>query len=396
MNQLLRVFLLSTLSAILIQGISLSAFAATGDTFTPYVFATMTHDSNLLRLSSSPTGTADSMRQVGAGMDVDWKVARQEILLTAAFNDNRFDRYSVLNYQGRDLKGRWNWQLADHLSGDAGYTNNLSIGSFENQQTLLSNQRIQQRSFFDGKWLFHPSWEAGIGVAKYKITYSDTIQSIWNREDDIWESTLQHLSTTSKLGVKLRETNGHYPDQPLDFVRLLDNGYHQRELLATLDWNGGGHNLFQGQAGTVQREHDHFSGRDYNGINARGTYTWLATGKVRLATTAWHEIWAYDDLTTSYSLNRGISLELSWSPVATITVSGKIQGETRDFLGDPGIVLSTTNRKDTGVMRQLRVNYQPAPSYSFYASVGSDIRDSNQPQYIYDSQMISIGATLQM
>ena len=393
------VFFLSILSAILLQGISLSAIAATGDTFTPYVFASVTHDSNLLCLSPSAitTNPADFVRQIGAGMNVDWKVARQEFLLTAAFNDNRFDRYSALDYIGRDLKGTWNWKLADHFSGDAGYTNSLSIGTFANQQVLVSNQRIQERSFFDGLWSFHPSWQAGIGVSKNKYSYSDILQSNLNSDTDVGEITLQYLSsTTSKVGIKLRETNGHYPNQAIDYVSMISDGYQQREILATLDWNDGGHNLFKGEAGTVQRKNDFFSVRDYNGYNARGTYTWLTTGKVRLDISAWHQIWAWDDLATSYSLNRGISLTPSWTPVATITVSGKIQRETHDFLGNPGILVLTTQRSDIENTSSLSVIYQPAPSYSFNVSVGDDNRDSNQPLYSFKAATVSIGATFQM
>jgi exopolysaccharide biosynthesis operon protein EpsL len=394
---MLRDFLLSILLVILLQGVSLSAIAAPGDTFSPYVFASMTHDSNLLRLSASSTNTADFLRQMGVGMNVDWKVARQQILLTAAINDTRFDRYSMLNYRGRDLQGRWNWQLDNHISGDLGCTDNLTIGSFENQQVLVSNQRTQERCFYDGQWLFHPSWQAGIGASKSKLSYADIIQRIFNRDDDVWETTLQYLSSaTGKVGVKLRETNGHYPNQAVDFIRMIDNGYHQREILATLDWwNPSGHNLW-GQAGTVQRIHDHFSSRDYHGINARGTYTWLPTAKVRLGVSAWHEIWAYDDLITSYSLNRGISLEPHWTATSTITVSGKIQRETRDFLGDPGILVLATNRKDTSITRNLTVSYQPTRSYSFNVSVGDDKRDSNLPLFSFNSETVSISATFQM
>jgi exopolysaccharide biosynthesis operon protein EpsL len=394
---MLRDFLLSILLVILLQGVSLSAIAAPGDTFSPYVFASMTHDSNLLRLSASSTSTADFVRQMGVGMNVDWKVARQQILLTAAINDNRFDRYSILNYQGRDLQGRWNWQLDNHISGDLGCTDNLAIGSFANQQALVSNQISRERCFYDGQWLFHPSWQVGIGASKSKLSFSNISQSVLNSENDVWETTLQYLSSANtKVGVKLRETNGHYPNQSLDFVSMIDNGYHQREILATADWNYSGHSLLQGQAGTVQRQDDHFSIRDYNGITARGTYTWLPTDKVRLGVSAWREITAYDDLTTSYSLNRGMSMDPSWTPTSKITVSGKIQHEIHDFLGDPGILVLTTNRKDTSDIRVLTVSYQPTPSYSFSVSVGDDNRDSNLPLYSFRSETVSISATFQM
>jgi exopolysaccharide biosynthesis operon protein EpsL len=394
---MLRVFLPSILLAILLQGISLSAIAASGDTFSPYVFASMTHDSNLLRLSASSSSTADFVRQMGVGMNVDWKVARQHILLTAAINDNRLDRYSMLNYQGRDLQGRWNWQLDNHISGDLGCTYNLTIGSFANEQALVSNLISRERCFYDGQWLFHPSWQAGIGASKSKLSFQNIIQRVLNSENDVWETTLQYLSSANtKVGVKLRETNGHYPNQPLDFVSMIDNGYHQREILATADWNYSGHSLLHGQAGQVQRQDDHFSIRDYNGITARGTYTWLPTNKVRLGVSAWREISAWDDLTTSYSLNRGMGLEPSWTPTSTITVSGKIKHEIRDFLGDPGILVLTTNRKDTSDTRELSASYQPTRSYSFNVSVGDDKRDSNLPLFSFRSETVSISATFQM
>lgn len=385
--------------AILLHGISPSALAAPGDTFSPYVFASATHDSNLLRMDNTTGGgTGDTMRQFGAGVNVDWKVSRQEILLTAAVNENRFDRYSVLNYQGRELRGAWNWQLDNHLSGDAGYANSQAIGSFADQQTLVRNLRTQERSFFDGAWSFHPSWQVGVGASKNKLGFPGSVLSIFDRTDDVWETSLQYSSSAgNKLGIKLRETNGNYPNQTVDFINLFDTGYRQREILATINWNDGGHSRFQGQAGTVRRRHDHFSSRDYDDVTARGTYGWLPTGHISLNVSAWREIWAYDDLATSYSRNRGIGLEPRWTPYSTLAVSGRILRERRDFLGNAGIALpGAAARLDTAVTRDLTVTYQPAPSYSFSASMGDDRRDSNQALSSYYSKMVSITATLRM
>ncbi len=357
----------------------------------------MMHDSNLLRLDGAATGinTADTIRQYGAGMNVDWKVARQQFLLSAVVNDNRFDRYSMLNYQGRDLRGTWNWQLDGHLSGDMGYSNSRTLGSFADQQTLVSNLRIQERSFFDGLWSFYPGWQVGAGVSRNRLTFPDPTQRFSNRRDDAWETLLQYVSSANnKVGVKLRETTGYYADQLVDFVNLLDNGYRQRELYATLDWNDGGHNLFQGQAGRVQRIHDHFSSRDYNDINARGTYSWLATGHLRLNATVWREIWAYDDLTTSYSRNRGVGLEPKWTPWPTITVSAKVSRERRDFLGNPGIFMLAVARQDTVLAHDLTLTYQPALGYRFEASVSDDKRDSNLSLFSYYSKMASVSANI--
>jgi len=394
---MLRDFFLSILLTIL-QGTSLSAMAAPRETFSPFVSASVTHDSNLLRRDKSAGNTADSIRQVVAGMNGDWEVARQHIVLAAAINDNRFNRYDTLSYQGRDLQARWNWQLGNHLSGDLGYTNKLSIDSFAYQQSLISNGlvsnlRTEERRFFDGNWLFHPSWQVGMGASKSKLSYPEISQRPLNREDDAWETTLQYLNSASnKVGVKLRVTKGNYPDHAVNF----DNGYHQREVLATADWNYSEHSRLQGQAGKVQRKHDYLSGRDYSDITARGTYSWLPTAKVRLNTSAWREVTAYDDLTASYNLNRGMSLESIWAPTSKITVSARIQHEKHAFLGDPGLLVPATNRKDTSDMRKLTVSYYPAQSYSFNVSVSEDKQDSNLPQFSFDSETLFISIIFQM
>ncbi len=386
--------------AILLHGAAVPAMAAPGDTFTPYGFASMTHDSNLLRLDNAiagNAGTADTMRQAGAGMNVDWKAARQEILLGAAVNENRFDRYSVLNYTGRDLHGTWNWALDGHLSGDAGYANNLAIGSFADQQTLVRNLRTQERSFFDGRWALSTGWQIGAGVAKNKLSFPDSTQNTFDRVEDVGEASLQYSSTAqNKLGLKVRRTNGAYPNQSPDFVNLLDNGYQQSEVLASVDWTSRANNRLQGQVGTVERRHANFASRNYRDVNARGQIGWQATGHVRLDASAWREIVAYDDIISSYSRNRGVGLEPSWMPYSTITVSARLQRERRNFLGDPGLIAPAMTRQDTVLTRALALAYQPAPSYSFKVSMSDDRRDSNLPLLSYYSKMVSVDATFEM
>lgn len=386
--------------AICLYGISLSAHAAAADAFSPYVFASVTHDSNLLRLDSvtaAGTSTADTIRQGGVGVNMNWNVSRQQILATATVSESRFVRNSMLDYRGRDVHGVWNWRLADHLSGDAGYAYSLAIGGFANQQTLVRNLRVAERAFFDGLWLIHPSWEVGVGASKNKLTFPDATQSFLDRVEDVGETSVQYVSSANnKAGIKLRETNGHYPGQAVDFVNLLGSGYRQREVLATVDWGNGAHSEFHGTGGTVRRRQDLFAARNYDDINARGTYIWSPTGHLRLTLSAWREIWAYDDLLSSYSRNRGVGLEPRWTPYPTITVSASINRERRDFLGNPGMVPLAVARRDRLLTRSLAIIYQPAPSFSLKVDMGDDRRDSNQAFLSYYSRMVGVTATLHM
>ena len=83
-------------------------------------------------------------------------------------------------------------------------------------------------------------------------------------------------------------------------------------------------------------------------------------------------------------------------PSSTITVSGSIQRERRDFLNPAIFLPGTPARLDTAVIRQIAVTYQPAPSYDFKVSVSDDRRDSDQALLSYYSRMVSIIATFRM
>ncbi|MES1980883.1 MAG: XrtB/PEP-CTERM-associated polysaccharide biosynthesis outer membrane protein EpsL [Pseudomonadota bacterium] len=399
LNRKLLNCLPSILLLICFQGVSLSAMAAIENTFSPFVAGAKTYDSNLLRLdySAGAANASDYVRRTVVGVNTDWKIARQHILLNASVNENYYDRYSMLNYQGRDLKAGWNWQLGNRLSGDLGYTNKVTIGSFDYQQSLLSNLYTQTQYFWDGLWLFHPSWQVGMGVSKNNISYSDINQQSQNREDDLWEATLQYLSsTTSKIGIKQRETKGNYPNLAINSPALLDNGYHQHEMLGTIDWMYSGSSQLHGQGGVVQRRHDHFSSRDYNTLTARGDYTWLPSATVSVNASAWREIAPYDDVTSSYSVSRGVSVASVWMATSKITASARWQHDRRRFLGDPGIQQLTAARVDSYDTFRLGIGYHPSRTINFNLTVGEDTRVSNQRLAGFTSKMISIFAIFKM
>jgi exopolysaccharide biosynthesis operon protein EpsL len=393
-------FLLSMLPLIWLSGVSLPAMAATENRLSPFVSTSISRDSNLLRLDDSARAginASDNIRQTVAGIHADWKIARQNVLLAAVFNDNRYARYSMLDYRGRDLQGSWNWQVGNQVSGRLGYINKVTIADFDYQQSLVSNLYTLERYFWDGLWLFHPSWRVGMGVSRNTISYADINQRRQNRADDVWETTLQYLSTTtSKLGIKHRETTSTHPNLAVNFASMLDNQYHQREILATVDWIYSGHSQLRGQAGMVQRRHDHFSSRNYEGVTARGTYTWLPSATIRAEAAAWREIAAYDDATSSYSVNRGVSLESSWAATPKITFNGKFQRDTRKFLGDPGIVELSAARVDSYTTLRAGVSYQPTRNINLNLSAAREKRFSNQPGADFESKMASINVIFKM
>jgi exopolysaccharide biosynthesis operon protein EpsL len=367
------------------------------DTFHPYLSTSITYDDNLFRLEKNVQ--ADTMFQAAAGVSMDWKVARQHFILNLAINDNKFDRHKSLDYIGTDVQARWNWQLGNHINGDVGYSNSLTLGSFVDQQnTTINNQRTQERLFYNAKWLFHPSWQLGMGASKSTTNFADSLQRYQNRDETIWNASLDYLdSSSSKLGIRIRESDYYYPNHQLYSLFALDDGYYQHDLMTTIDWAYTAKTRLKGEAGIVKKEGRNFSAHNYLGFNTRGTFSWMPTTKTKLNFSAWRAVSNNDDLIARFTLNHGVSLESFWIPTSKITLSGKIQHETRDFMGNTGLVSNTShNRKDSQDIARLALTYRPIDNITLNVNVSGETRHSNEISRSYDDASVGFSATFEM
>lgn len=355
------------------------------DTFHPYVSTLINYDSNLFRLDKRQTPQADTMFQTAVGLNMDWEVARQHFVLNLALNDNTFERNKFLDYIGTDIQARWNWQIGNHVNGDMGYTNSTTLGSFTDiSNTKVNNQRTQERYFFNSKWLFHPSWQLGFGVYQSTFNYSDSQQQSLNREESTLEATLQYLSSSSsKMGIKARESNFRYP-----FRGFLDNGFQQHDLMGTLDWSLSTKTRFQGQAGIVKKEGHNTSERDFVEFSGRGTLTWQPSVKNKLDLAIWRNVSNYEDLATSYAINQGISLESSWYPTSKTLLNGRLQHETREFI-------SENHRADTTNSARMTFTYRPINKLTLNANINAETRVSKVSRS-YDDVSVSLSAAFEL
>lgn len=375
--------------------------AAPEDTVQAYVSTSITHDDNLLRISSDvdpmtvsgQPSVADTISQAMLGLKLDWKQGRQEVIVDASVSETRFSRFATLNYRGTNLKSRWNWQLGNSLSGNVGYNRATTLGSFAEQQRLTSNLNTQQNEFAEGAWQVSPGTRLDGGLTHG--TYQDTANSA-SRYRFMRYTAGAYLTPPSgnEVGIMAVRLTQKYPVRETFSGVPVDNGFNQNQLLATVNWLHSGHLRVKGQAGIVDRAHNQLSERDFSGKTMRGTLTWLASGKGMLDLTAWNEVDGYDNLTTSYTQTKGISLEPTWSPTGKLSVSARLQHLKRDFLGNPSLKLFpgslTPVRQDTLNTASLSVNYQPVRTLNISTSVQKERRSSNQSSAAYSDNTISL------
>lgn len=367
---------------------ALPAHAAEGDTFSPFVSYTYYYDSNLYRLDDSEfflvPEKSDQYSVLSAGLNVDWRPGRQQVLASASKSFVRFSRYDNLDYDGSDYQLRWNWRLGNYWSGRVGATEKVTQSNLGDQFGLpVNNEITTRRGFADAAWQFHPRWSVGAGAATVESTNSASSRMPLDYEEDSVTATLGYKTPKgSKLSGQVRRAEGEYPNRPLS--SSLDREYTQTEYNLLGDWTLTGKLIAHGRIGYVQREHDTQGQRDFSGVAGRLSADYAATGKTTLSAAVYREVANSDVLNATYQVNTGTSLGAAWRATSKITVSANAKFENRAFEGDPGGPIVGDQRDDDTASGTLSVAYAPIEAATIELGVQAGKRDSNISAYSYD------------
>ena len=99
------VFLVGNLFALLMALSPFSVSYAALDKFDPYAYARVRYDSNLFRRDSNEED--ETIGYLGAGVNADWKLSRQHLLLDAVVARAKYDSNDQLDHTMIDATGTW-------------------------------------------------------------------------------------------------------------------------------------------------------------------------------------------------------------------------------------------------------------------------------------------------
>ncbi len=378
-----------------LAGIHSTVVAMEGDVIRPYVNATYSYDDNLRRFNNTQqalatTGsskTSDTMLMTGVGIILDKQISQQNLYFDINVNRSKFDRYSELDNDGKELTGRWDWKVGKRLDGKIELHHKEALVPFSDFQGLALNQRKQDRRLVEGRWWLHPRWRIRGALVNAETRYSSVSQQLADLDETSQELAFDYLSPSkSVVGVMYRHARGDKPQQ-MFFGVPISNDYDQNELKLNVDWTVTGKTKLQFLGGLVERKHDDLPQRDFRGFNARGNIAWQATGKSDLRLSVWRENNAQSFVTTSYTLNRGTSLTASYVATGKIVLQGSARYEKRDFEGDSALGLFRT---DTDKNFTMTVIYQALNDLKITASLTRSDRDSSVQQAGFKSNGISL------
>ena len=294
------------------------------------------HDDNLFRLPDDQPGfegqRSDSARQAHAGLVFNKTYSRQKLYAQAKVTKVAFDHFDQLDYDGKDVQARWNWQLGNRFEGVLGANYEQPLAPYTDFRSSERNLREHRRQYFDGAWRFHPSWRARTAASHDKYEYELLVQRFNNRTEDAYEVGGDYLPRSgSTVGLVARKIKGKYDNRRILGGQSLDESFDQDELKARINWIASGSTTVQVLAGHARRTYQARSERDASGFNGRITATHQPRGKMRYTAAAWREFSAVESNIISYSLNRGASVGATWDASAKIRVDANASYEKRAY-----------------------------------------------------------------
>lgn len=363
-----------------------AALAEEGDVVTLTAGAGVIRDSNLLRTPANEQ--SDTIRRLSAGVKADVPVSLQHVIFEANVDDYHYADFSQLNYQGGAAQGAWNWQLADVAKGRLGYRYQRFIADLGDLQTSIRDLITQRTPFFSLNYLLTPEWQIVGDVSHADTRHSE--QTTFDNRLETGAVGINYLTgSNNSVGLLIRRSYANYPNQESiavasGTVDQVDNSYHETETSAVAVWNPSGESRLSARAGYTSRKHVDLTGRDFGGATGEIIYHWVPTGKTYVDVTAYRKIASSDDFSASFILFRGFAITPVWMALPTITVRAHLIRELRDYDGDPGIVLGTTERRsDTFQSGQISVAYAPTRNTEISLSFERGKRDSNRDGFDY-------------
>jgi exopolysaccharide biosynthesis operon protein EpsL len=360
---------------------SLRAVAAPSDALHVYGGLGYGHDDNLLRV---PDGFAafdnqlgDSWYQADAGLLFDHTYSRQRISAHAKLSKVKFDHFRQLDYDGKDLQAKWNWQVGNHLEGSLGADYNQTLAPYTDFHSDQRNLREEHRTFFDGAWRFHPSYRVRGGASKEKFSYELAVQSYNDRTEDAYEIGADYLPASgSEIGLVARKVKGKYPNRRPFGSQLLNDDYDQDEFKAKVLWIATGSTTVQALAGWVKRRQPSI-GDDTSGFNGRIGATYRRHSALSYTAALWRDFAPIESSIVSYTLNKGASAGVVWEASDKLKVEANAVYERRDYNPRLLSILARGALNDALRSANVRATWTPRASMQVSATLAHQARSGS-------------------
>ena len=394
-------------TAVLVAGILASAtdaFALWGDRLELFAAESVTHDSNVFRLSSGlnpapligSSSTADTYYTSTFGLNLDLPVSRQRFQAGMTWNDYRYDRFTQLDFTGRDGHAIWLWQAGNDWSGQLGFKENLALASFLDIHGVAPDPIDRKQTFFNATYLLTPRWRLQAGVSSLAQRNGEALLNAEDIDVDSTEFTASYVTPAkNSIGLDFRVDDARFPNPQFVAGSAFDNAYTQYSAGVVLDWAVTGKSHLSAQLGRVSRNYNQLPQRDYDGTTYKAAYDWKPTGKLALSLITHRDISTVTDIQTSFALVRGTALTPTLNLTEKTSVSATLDYSVYDYRGNPALTLGLLQHEVDRVRSEiLLVTYKPTRTVTVLLNAQHQARASTIPFLDFSDNLYSVAGRI--
>lgn len=359
----------------------------------------VTHDSNVFRLSDSANAQAvigtpdrdDTVAVTTAGFKIDKPYGLQRFELEAGLEDHHYSRFSYLDFTAVNYAAAWRWSFTPALHGNLTTDRSEYVDPYADVQPRGQiNRRTNRSTVFDAEYELDGAWRLVGGVFERTSSNSQPFTFEGDSKVHGGEAGVRYVYPSgTSMAYRFRDGKGEYPGRVPSPVSA--GNFTDREHEVRFDWAPTAKTTLRAKAAYFDRAHEGLSARDFSGFTGQLDANWAITAKTSLAGGVVRELGSYQTLNSSYYEGYRFFIAPTWKATEKTAVRLRYDHGARDFKGPlPGFAAS--NRRDTTNLLSLAVEWQALRALKLTASVQSDRRKSNEPGADYKSNSFGIAA----
>ncbi len=360
------------------------------------------YDSNVFRLpdgvegrtQDGKTGRSDFITTVNAGATVIFPVSRQQFFFSGDITQNRYNKFSNLDFDGQDLRGVWRYEFGPLITGDIGASRAKYLSNFATTFGTNRNVRTADQTFFTLNYPFHANWRATFGATEASFENSDPANRVSDTDTSTRTGGLQYITGSGNyIGVQGTSIEARYKNLFTLGGRTFDNSYDQNSLSAVVGYSPSAITRLQGSVGRTRRDPLQPGQAETTGTTGSFVFNWRPTGKSSLTVDYSREFGPAFDVVTASSTARTLTIAPTWAVTDKVTLLGTLRRQERDYRDPSGFVVGGTDRRDTIDAYGLVAVYNPINRVFVNVSAQREKRDSNIAGQDYTVNVV--GATVQ-
>jgi exopolysaccharide biosynthesis operon protein EpsL len=348
---------------------SLPSFAEGIIDIKPNISTSLTYDDNVFRFSSAAQAeaafgssvTSDVIKRLDLGVDVNLRLSRQLVTLSANVNESRYNRFDLLDNIGKSYKLGWNWRLGNDLYGELSSSESKSLAGFTEIRDPVNNLRTSTRQHASINWNLHPDWTL-YAIGEYAKVENELISfSDLDRNDEVIEGGVRYQSSSeTQLGLAYRATASKFPNRTGFAQFLFGNESTQKNIVASAVWLPTTKTRISTQLSQVSIEYKNRPQRDFDGLSQRWNLDQSLAGKTSVNIAVYQEVAPIDDVESTFVETKGASVNPIWNITNKTELRGGLGYEKRLYLGSAGFfAVDNNDRHDESKLANLSLLYMP-------------------------------------